>query len=259
MFEAESRIYTGVLIATATMLLVMGGFLYMAIRYYNTRRLLHRQQVSAEIEAVEKDRKRIAADLHDELGPLLTGIKLQLSNMPVENNAKEDADIICRHINSMHDSLLNITHDLLPNALEQNGLLQTIGEFVGEVELQSSVSVTYQAATVAETLVRQQDKVHIYRIVTELVQNTIKHAEANCIDLRIDASRDKLYLFYSDDGNGFNLKKDLVNKRGLGLKNIHSRVEMLQGQMMLNTAYGKGVHFEISIPVYEQYKTADRR
>lgn len=259
MFEAENRIYIGVLIASTTMLLVMGGFLYMAIRYYNTRRTLHRQQVIAEIEAVEKDRKRIAADLHDELGPLLTGIKLQLSNMPADGDAKKDAEIVRRHINSMHDSLLTITHDLLPNTLEQNGLLQTIGEFLGEIEMQSSLSVTYHASSRAEESVRPQHKVHVYRIVTELVQNTVKHAEAKRIVLTIDTRKDKLHLFYSDDGNGFNLKKDLANKRGLGLQNIHSRVEMLQGQLLLDTAQNKGVHYEISIPVYEQNKTADSR
>lgn len=259
MFEAESRIYIGVLIATATMLLVMGGFLYMAIQYYNSRRLLNMQQVNAEIEAVEKDRKRIAADLHDELGPLLTGIKLRLSNMPVEGDAKKDADMVRRHINSMHDSLLTITHDLLPNTLEQDGLLQTIGEFIVEIEMQSSLSVNYHASSMVENLVPQSHKVHIYRIVTELVQNTVKHADAKHVDLTLLTKKDKLHLLYSDDGRGFNLKKDLINKKGLGLKNIHSRVEMLQGQMMLDTGRNKGVHYEISIPVYEQYKTTDSR
>jgi len=259
MFEAENSIYIGVLIASATMLLVMGGFLYMAIRYYNSRRLLNRQQLIAEIEAVEKDRKRIAADLHDELGPLLTGIKLKLSNMHVDGEARRDADIVRRHINSMHDSLLAITHDLLPNTLEQNGLLQAIGEFLGEIEMQTSLFVTYQASALSEASLRQQDKVHVYRIVTELVQNTVKHAEAKCIILTIDTRKDKLHLFYSDDGNGFNLKKDLVKKRGLGLKNIHSRVEMLQGELLLGTSRNKGVHYEITIPVYEQNKTADSR
>jgi signal transduction histidine kinase len=215
--------------------------------------------MNAEIEAVEKDRKRIAADLHDEIGPLLTGIKLQLSNMPVDGDAKKNADIIRRHINNMHDSLLTITHDLLPNTLEQNGLFEAVGEFLGEIEMQSSISVTYHVSSLAEASVRSQDKVHIYRIVTELVQNTVKHAEAKRIVLIIDIKKDKLHLFYRDDGNGFNLKKDLYGKRGLGLKNIHSRIELLQGQLMFDAVKNKGVYYEILIPVYEQHQTTNSR
>ena len=159
----------------------------------------------------------------------------------------------------MHDSLLAITNDLLPVTLERDGLLQTIEDFISEIEIRSGLSVVYHAHAAAERMIMAHLKIHVYRIVTEMVQNTLKHANAKHINLQITSRKNKLHLYYSDNGKGFNLKKDLVHKRGLGLNNINSRVELLQGQLMLDTGRGRGVHYEIIIPVYEKHKAVDSR
>jgi signal transduction histidine kinase len=249
MFEQESKIYIGVLVAAVVLILMITAFLLLAVRYHHSRKKLYIQQVAAEITGIEKDRKRIAADLHDEIGSLLTYVKLKLSNMVVDESSGSDLATVRQKLDYMHDSLLAITNDLLPNSLEQNGLLHTLEEFLDEAGSRPGIHVNYAAAPQIEQYIHSTIKIHIYRIVTELVQNSIKHAGATAITLSFARGKQELLMHYNDNGKGFDIKKELRNNKGLGLKNIRSRVHLFKGTLYLDSSPGNGVHYTIQIPL----------
>jgi signal transduction histidine kinase len=229
---------------------MMITFLYLAVRYHRSRILLHRRQVIAEISSIEKERKRIAADLHDEIGSLLTYVKLKLSNMEMHCRLSDDISAVRQKLNSMHDSLLAITNDLLPNSLERNGLLQTIEEYLHETGGQLGITVCCTIDMKLERHIAQPMKIHLYRVVIELVQNTIKHAAATRLSLSLNLTKNHLELHYADNGKGIDPRKDLQRNAGLGLRNINSRVEMLGGRLFLDSTKNKGVNYIIQIPAY---------
>jgi signal transduction histidine kinase len=93
-------------------------------------------------------------------------------------------------------------------------------------------------------------KIHLYRIVIELVQNTIKHAAATRLSLSLKLNKNNLALHYCDNGKGMDLRKDLYRSAGLGLRNINSRVEMLGGRLFLDSSKNKGVSYIVQIPAH---------
>lgn len=257
MYEGENRIYIGVLVAAGVIIATIAGFLYMAAKYHRSRRLLHARQVVAEIDAIENDRKRIAADLHDEIGSLLTCVKLMVSSWSINTLSDNDLLTVRHHLNSMHESLLVITDDLMPGTLARNGLLGALEEFITDLEHRMPFEINYQVFGLRDSCIPPTWKVHIYRIVAELFQNTAKHSGATRISLIMSVVNRGLSIRYCDNGRGFDTANGMMLKPGLGLKNINSRITTMGGRLTLKTGQNKGALYEFQIPLPADSRETD--
>lgn len=212
-----------------------------------------RQQMllKATIEGQERERKRLAKELHDGIGSLLSGLSLNLKfqkNQEVGNSAQgEFLTEACAMVDDSITHVRRMSHNLMPVTLENFGLVSAISECIQPVRKMSELTVEFKAPE--ERFDANDDiELGVLRVVQELVQNTIKHAEANKIKLELTCSNHELCLVYHDNGIGFEM--DAVNKsHGIGLKGIESRVLNLGGTLNIKSEPGKGVDVAVQIPI----------
>lgn len=196
--------------------------------------------LTATIETQEKERRRIARDLHDEISSKLNVISLNTDMLINESLNDNDIKLLLNRIKNAtertSENARRIAHDLLPPVLEKFGLCQALTELVGSLN-NEQFAINFRCDW-DETNMSLENQLHIYRIVQELFNNSIKYSKANKIDLLLDNLPHKK-MIYRDNGIGFQESTSV----GLGTSNIDSRISILQGTMSLETANNKGVFY----------------
>jgi signal transduction histidine kinase len=243
----ETKIYTAILIAAGVLGIILVYFIITIIRHQRQNFQLHKEKVQAEIFTLENERKRIVADLHDELGPLLSTVKLHINSL--ETQIPDDHMLIDRageHIDNIILRIREISNNLMPQVLIRKGLIEAIQEFVNNIRVNTGLTIqfTYEDNL---TLDKQND-IHIYRMIQEIIHNSIKHADASVIALSIKHLNKKIILMAADNGKGFDYHHITKESSGLGLKNIMSRVEILKGELYIDSGSEKGTYFTIELP-----------
>lgn len=197
------------------------------------------QMLHAVLLAQEEERRTIARDLHDDIGSLLNIIHLNANKLAegINTDSRATIDAIVSLTSKTIKTTRHISHKLLPPILEKFGLSAAIQELFEEVSLTGDISASHQLQ-IAEDKLTDDEKLNIFRITQELVNNSIKHGNATEITLEIAQTNKGLYYSYHDNGKGFNPAK--ANK-GLGMQNIENRAEMLNGSIKFKTEDGKGV------------------
>jgi len=246
----------------AAMLLI----LLLSYRNYKHRRRLQQARIDeletekqlAATEAIlkgeEQERTRLAKDLHDGLGGMLSGIKYSFQNMK-ENLilTPENAQAFERSIDMLDSSIREmrrVAHNMMPEILVRYGLDVALKEFCDEVDRSGAVKTRYQSIGMENVAVEQSAAVGMYRIVQELVNNALKHADARQLVVQVHASAEErlLTITVEDDGKGFDIA--LVKQRmGMGWSNIQNRVDFLKGRWDLQTAPGEGTSVLIEINI----------
>lgn len=242
----ETKIFSAILIAAGILGIIVVYFIVTIVK--NQRRHLKLQQANllVEITTLENERKRIVTDLHDELGPLLSVVKFQVSSL--ETQDKDDILLIDK-ANDTLDNILErirgICNELLPQVLIRKGLIVAIQEFLHELDgkLPMSFEFTSQQVTIP-----QQAEIHLYRMIQEIVNNAIKHSQATQLTIDISSANNNLVVKIHDNGKGFSADHKLKEDTGFGLKNILSRADILKGDLYLATEPGKGTTYTIEIP-----------
>ena len=223
-------------------------FFVSIIRYHRRYMRLQREKIFAEITIRETERKRIAGDLHDSLGPLLSAVKLNISSVDVESaDDRQVLDKTGGYLDEIIGSLRRISHDLLPNTLERKGLVEAIREFINQVNTKQSLNI--QLFIVKEISIPREKEIHIFRMIQEIVHNTIKHSGANILQIGFSEEGGHLLCLTKDDGKGFDKEKALAGSHGLGLRSLESRCEILNGVLTLDSAPGEGTNYFIKIPM----------
>jgi signal transduction histidine kinase len=223
-------------------------FFVSIIRYHRRYMRLQREKIFAEITIRENERKRIAGDLHDSLGPLLSAVKLNISSVDVENAADQEIlEKTARYLDEIIGSLRRISHDLLPSTLERRGLVEAVREFINQIKNKQSLNI--QLYVVKEIKVPKDKEIHIFRMIQEIIHNTIKHAQANNLQIGFSEEGGHLLCLTKDDGLGFDKEKILSGSSGLGLRSLESRCEILNGVLTLDSMPGAGTNYFIKIPV----------
>ena len=197
-----------------------------------------KEQIEAALIAQEKERERIARDLHDEVGATLSTAKLLLSN-----TSQQDKELVTAQklVTSSIGNLRNISHNLLPPTLEDFGLVKALEALFASLEDAEDLQINFNHQL--RTRLDKAQEVQVYRIVHELVNNTLKHAQATQIDVNLQRLQGRITLQYRDNGKGFDM--DLIEKGGLGLRNLENRVEMLGGTCSTQSKIGEGLRFEM--------------
>lgn len=215
----------------------------------------------AVLKGEEQERTRLAKDLHDGLGGMLSGIKFSLSNMK-ENliMTPDNAQAFERSIDMLDSSIQEmrrVAHNMMPEMLVRYGLKVALEEFCNEINRSGAIHTNYQFIGTHTTAIDQTVAVTVYRIVQELVNNAIKHAHAQNVLVQLHASEQEklLTITIEDDGKGFDKNLLTVSKarpdgqagRGMGWNNIQNRVDFLKGKIDVNSEPGKGTSVLIEI------------
>lgn len=237
-----TTIFVSLLIAVIIIFFVVSIILYHR-RYIK----LQRERITAEITILENERKRIATDLHDSAGPLLSTVKLILNS--IDAQSEHDKNIIAkssRYIDETITNLRQISHNLLPNALERKGLVEATREFIQQVSEQQPLAI--ELRTKGEIRVQPEKAIHIFRIIQEIVQNTLKHAKAKQLQISLSQDDGLLLLLIREDGAGFDVRKAKANSSGLGMKSLEIRTDIMHGSLAIESIPGQGTHYLIKIP-----------
>jgi PAS domain S-box-containing protein len=218
------------------------------VRDITERKFLSRRLIETIIKTEEVERTRIAKDLHDEIGPLMSALKIYVTSF-VENENIERKNNIASHIGviirDMIESIKNISNDMSPHILVNFGLIAAIQNITDlftrniAIHLQSNIGKT-RFPEIVESVV--------YRIIKELINNTIKHAQAKDIYINLNYSTMSLDCHYKDNGIGFDLNNYFnAPARGMGLSNIKSRIQSLGGHLDMITSPGNGFELLLSL------------
>ncbi len=209
------------------------------------RRLLKQQQQIQQREAEyqqellranflsqEKERNRIGKDLHDEVGALLTTTKLYFQHLSQTNDPEKFLEVKTKAFSLLEDSIhtvRRVSHDLRPAVLERLGLVEAISNVVDKINASGQIEVNFNHSLDSEP--ETEYALNWYRIVQELINNTLKHAEASRVSLDLRQIKNELILNYSDNGKGLTPESD--TKHGLGIQNIRSRISLMHGSLEL--------------------------
>ena len=215
--------------------------------------IIKQQDIStrAVLQAEENERKRIAADLHDGVGQLMSAAKMNLSafeqDLPFKSAEQKSAyekaialvDESCKEVRS-------ISHQMMPNALLKSGLSSAIKEFIDKID-SSIIKINLHTEGLHERLDSNIETV-CYRVIQECVNNVIKHSGANTLEISLIKDVDGISATIEDNGKGFN-SREVEKVEGIGLKNIRSRIQYLKGTVDFDSQPGKGTLVAIHVPV----------
>jgi signal transduction histidine kinase len=194
---------------------------------------------TALMEGQENERARVARELHDGLGGKLTGIKLNIENCARDNNDKRLHQTAQQLTEAVAD-IRNLSHNLMPPSIRKYGLEEAIKDFIQNLETPDTKMEYYASNMAALDHVNKQ--LSVFRIVQELVNNAIKHARASRILLQTTIEGNLLLIDIEDDGIGFDPR---TVERNMGLNNIETRVQFLNGTMQIDSQPGKGTAINI--------------
>jgi len=243
----ETKVYIAVLIAVAVMGVFIIFFIATIIRHQRRNQALYKEKVNAEIRTMEKERSRISSDLHDDLGPMLSAVKLLISDLDISSDDdRETLGKANKYIDGVLLQLRTISNDLMPQSLGRKGLVVAVEEFISERNDKRKMRIRFHAA--GDIVIRPDKAIHLYRIIHEVVHNADKHAMADRMEISLVQTTTQLILTMKDNGSGFDTKDVATVQKGLGLRNITSRVDALKGNIYIDSAPGRGTEYTIEIP-----------
>jgi len=225
----------------------------LAIRDITRQKEIDNEIFNAIIDAEEKERKRFSRDMHDGLGALLSTLKIYVGLLQKENKNASDKEMLIAEmkdtINIAVESARTIANNIMPSVLMDHGLLKALKSFIDALNKTRAVDVSFSYPTESFDL-PSHTETHLYRIILELINNTLKHANATEIKLVVETIDDHLIFDYQDNGDGFDYNSVYGKKTGSqGLKNILSRLNFINGTGSFHTSPGKGLGFNIKVPL----------
>lgn len=206
------------------------------------------QLFSVTNQVQEKERKRIAHDLHDDVGVVLSTAKLYLSHLMTQPDMQEVAQKVNQLVDTAAQSVRQISHNLTPQNLEKFGLISAISEMCRQIREAHQLEVNFEHNE--EQRLDAEKELGVYRIVQELLNNTLKHAQAGEISIGLGFQPRQFSLHYQDNGSGVDLETlSKVDNFGLGLQNMIGKAEALKGQIKFQSHKGEGFQAFLSIDI----------
>ncbi|MBA3827479.1 MAG: sensor histidine kinase [Taibaiella sp.] len=249
MYSPEDKFYTAVAVTAVVLGLIIAYFIITMIKHHKRNVALYKARIKAEIDTQEKERKRIASDMHDELGPVISSIKLHINHLECKSDEdKELMEISNRHIDNMVNKLREISYNLLPAILVRHGLVKAVEEYIDKLGETNGLKINFDNS-IGDTILTKEEEINLYRILQEIIHNTIKHSKATFLSIQFRRHQSTLYLVTADNGIGFDFNENSTKNSGLGLYNLQSRAEVLNAKFSLNAENGKGTKFVFEIPV----------
>ncbi|MCB0686043.1 MAG: sensor histidine kinase [Saprospiraceae bacterium] len=205
-------------------------------------------KMNAVLQGQETERLRIAKDLHDGLGALLSTVKLHFASVQKEIDALSKLNVY-QKANELLDNACSevrrIAHNMMPDALSNLGLVQALEDLLEGLRLKGQ-KVSLETINMEDQEIPEETELTIYRIIQELINNITRHAQANSVIVQLSVHENELFISVEDDGRGFDMQKV---SDGIGLKNIRSRVAYLGGTMEMESTKNIGTTTNIVIPL----------
>ena len=243
----DQVLYATILFALLITIVIV-VFIVSILRYHRRYVRLQKERMFAEITMQENERRRIANDLHDSIGPMLSSVKLNINSIEVKDTIDEQiVQKAGKHLDDIIRNMRQISHNLLPNTLERRGLIEALKEFTDSINDSKHIKVHLQL--VHELSIGKEKEIHLFRIIQEIVQNTLKHARAKNLQIGIGQENDHVLILTMDDGVGFDIDNVKDKSMGLGMKSLETRTEILNGKLVLESRPGKGTNYFIKIPI----------
>jgi two-component system NarL family sensor kinase len=242
-------------------MLVLAGSIVIFVVFYQKKMIqeqLKRQSLEfdyqqrmmqAELESQESERRKLAADLHDSIGGMLSTIRVGLTTMGKLLPEPASMDETKKMLDDTITSVRRISRDLMPSTLEKFGLVHAVKELCERFQGTSKIRIHFLEQGEI-TAMEPQRQLMIFRVVQELLNNAVKHAQAAKIVVSISVD-DRVLISVEDDGIGFDaeeLKYDKHGSRGLGLFNIENRARLLNGTLEFEKGRIKGSKTTLILP-----------
>jgi signal transduction histidine kinase len=242
----ETQIYNSILIAVTVIAAIFIYFIRSLYLHQKKLLAIQKENATASIETLEKDRTRIAEDLHDELAPMLVAVKMNINTFQLSREKDRDHLHTTNHtLDQLSKMIRSISFNLMPSTLKEKGLIPALNEFVNYIN--ATEKLVIKLTTTDDYGLDEQKTIHLYRAIQELIHNAIKHSQAALVTIFITMENNKLIISYADNGKGFMIKLN-EKKSGLGLKSITNRIELLNGRLQIESSPGKGTSVQIEIP-----------
>ena len=204
------------------------------------------KMLQAALESQENERKRLAADLHDSIGVMLSTVRLSLGTLVrTEGIPSEPVEQIKTMLDDTITSVRRLSRDLLPSTLERFGLSHAVKELCGQHATVSGISIPFSEKGEPREK-NQADQLMIFRVAQELINNAMKHAKPSSIRVELDWERN-FELIVADDGSGFLVEQARQTGKGLGLYNLENRARLLNAQLSFNANQPKGTIAKLEI------------
>jgi len=259
---SEYQVALIVTIGTVVMLLLAGAIVLFMLFYQKKmaqeqlklqRLELDYQQkmMLAALESQENERKRVASDLHDSIGGMLSTIRVGLTTVAKQISDPQLVEQQKQMLDDTISSVRRISRDLMPPTLEKFGLVQAVKEMCERVQSTAYIQVAFSEHGEFRTL-EQNQELMIFRIIQELINNAVKHSKSSTINVVFNAT-DKLEVVVEDDGVGFDatalLSHHAPSSRGLGLFNIENRVRLLNARLEFDNERKAGTRITMIMPL----------
>jgi signal transduction histidine kinase len=253
----RKNIINYVLIASVAFILVISWLLWnrrsLKQRALLDAQMLHQQEIrgKAVIEAEERERMRIARDLHDGIGQTLSAARINLSGLESRLDIKdpEIKELLKNSLDLVDDSVKevrSVSHNMMPNSLFKAGLAAAVREFINKLSAIDNLKIELEVSGLNERLEPSTETV-LFRVLQEVVSNIIRHAGASRISIQLIKHENEITLMVEDNGRGFDVALAAAAS-GIGLRNIYSRVEYLNGSVHFDSQPKKGTTVTIEVP-----------
>ncbi|HEY0769487.1 MAG TPA: sensor histidine kinase, partial [Sphingobacteriaceae bacterium] len=208
------------------------------------------------LEGQEEERKRLAMDIHDGIGQMLTSLKFQIESLDLNKRSEESRAKLVeiqQLITQVIKEVRRVTFNLKPTVLGDYGLQAALNVFVKEIAKLSDIELTYHSDAEGTLRLPQKIENNVFRIIQEAINNAIKYSEASRIDVTLQQTDNFIVIVVKDNGKGFDEK--LVEKRsvniesGRGFFNMYERTEYINGSLDVKSEPGNGTTITLTVPV----------
>ncbi len=216
------------------------------LKLKSTEDRMHLEQSNAILVSQEEERTRIAKDLHDEVGGALAALKFQIQDHFKSNPA---VDRTVEMVDHLAAEVRHLSHNMMPDAIQKFGFKNALIGYISKLNVQSTTVFKYQLEALDSFQLGESQTVALYRIIQELLTNALKHAQASTVYIQAYEVDKSLSIAIEDDGVGMD---DQVKRDGIGIKNIKSRINYLNGTVEFSSAKNKGTSIQIMIPLHHK-------
>jgi two-component system NarL family sensor kinase len=246
-------------IATVGMLMLAMAIVFFVI-FYQKRMLENRlkqhrmeteyqqKMMLASLESQENERRRVAGDLHDSIGAMLSTIRVSLSTMMRQEAVNtQSVGQAKQMLDDTIDSVRRISRDLMPATLEKFGISYALKEMCEQYTTVSGIGINFSESG-EPVAINKNSEIMIFRITQEFINNSIKHSKAKSITIDLQWSNE-LFVSISDDGVGFDIQEIKKSGKGLGLFNMENRASMLGANLSFSSSIGNGTKASMHVPL----------
>lgn len=236
-----------------SILFIISVFISFIILSVKKRQKEEIKKLQAIISAEDSERTRIAKDLHDDLGPLLSGIKLQINLLDKNTDAVRMEEVLAETSAELDNAITNVRYvvrNLMPPGLEKYGLVKCISDFQSVISKSKNTHFEFSHSGLDKRF-SPIAELNIFRIIHELINNSLKHSTGNLIKLDLNLNEEKFVIDYKDNGNALSEKKSIP---GMGLSNIESRINLFNGLLMKAVDFSKGADYHIEFKSYKLFQ-----